>query len=55
MAIIAYFFFSSLSSVKTTSLPHTPNDLFDKIWRKGVTFGSLVQKISTPTLQPTEI
>jgi len=24
-------FFSSLSSVKTTSLPHTPKDLFDQI------------------------
>jgi len=50
MAILAYFFFSSLSSVKTKSLPHTPNDLFDQICRKGVPFGSLVQKFLTPTL-----
>ena len=28
--------FSPPYSVKTTSLPHTPNDLFDQIWRKGV-------------------
>jgi len=42
-------------SVKTTSLPHTPNDLFDQIWLKGVPFGSFVQKYSTPTLQPPEI
>ena len=26
-----------------------------QIWRKGVPFGSLVQKLSTPTLQPPEI
>ena len=45
-------FFSPPYSVKTTSLPHTPNNLFDHIWRKGVPFGSLVQKFSTPTLQP---
>ena len=50
MAILAYFLVA-LYSVKTTSLPHTPNDLFDQIWRKGVPFGSLVQKISTRTLQ----
>jgi len=55
MAILAYFFFSSLSSVKTTSLPHMPNDLFDQIWRKGVPFGSLVQKFSAPTLQAPKI
>ena len=48
-------FFSSPYSVKTTLLPHTPNDLFDHIWRKSVSFGSLVQKFSTPTLQPPEI
>ena len=41
MAILAYFF-PSLSSVKITSLPHMPNDLFDQIWRKGVPFGSMV-------------
>ena len=52
MAILAYFFFSSLSSVKTTSLQHTPNDLFDQIWRKGVPFSSLVQKFSTPLYSP---
>jgi len=48
MAILAYFFFSSQYSVKTTSLKHMPNDLFDQISRKGVPFGSLVQKFSTP-------
>jgi len=47
-------FFSSPYNVKTTSLPHTPNDLFDQIWRKDVHFSSLVQKFSTPTLQPPE-
>ena len=50
-----FFIFSSLSSVKTKSLPHTPNDLFDQIWRKGVPFGSLVQKFSTATLQAAKI
>ena len=35
-------FFSPSYSVKPT-LPHTPNDLFDQIWRKGVPFGTLVQ------------
>ena len=45
MAILAYFFFLPSSSVKTTLLPHTPNDLFNQIWRKGVPFGSLVQKL----------
>ena len=48
-------FFSPPYSVKTTSLPHMPNDLFDQIWHKGVHFGRLVQQFSTPTLQPTEI
>ena len=48
-------FFSSPYSVKTTSLTHTSNDLFDQIWRKGVPSGSLVQNFLTPTLQPPEI
>ena len=55
MAILAYFFFSSPYSVKTTSLPHTPNDLFNQICRKGVPFGRLVQTFLTPILQPPEI
>ena len=44
MAILSYFFFLP----QTTSLPHTPNDLFDQIWHKGVPFGSLMQAFSTP-------
>jgi len=48
-------FYLAACSVKTTTLPHTPNDLFDQIWRKGVPFGSLVQTFSTLTLQPPEI
>ena len=51
MAMLAYFFFSPSSSVKTTLLPHTPNDLFDQIWLKG----SLVQRFLTPTLQAPRI
>jgi len=54
MAILAYFFLAAVC-VKTTSLPHTPNDLFDQIWRKGVPFVILLQKFSTPILQPPEI
>jgi len=55
MAILAYFLFLPSSSVKTTLLPYTPNDLFDGIWRKGVPFFSLVQKFLNPTLQAPKI
>jgi len=29
-----------------------PNDLFDGVWHKGVLFGTMVQKFSSPILQP---
>jgi len=35
------FFSSASHSVKTALLTHTPNELFDQIWRKGVPFGTL--------------
>jgi len=46
------FYFSQPYSVKTLLLTHAPNDLFHC---KGVRFGSLVQKFSTPTPQAPKI
>jgi len=54
IAILAYFF-SRRHIVSKQRHCHTPNDLFDQIWRKAVPFGSLVQKILTLTIQPPEI
>jgi len=45
---IACFFRRRIPYSVWTPLPLTPNDLFDQISRKGVTFGTLVQKFSTP-------
>ena len=46
----AFLFFSwAPYSVKTPLLAHTTNNLFDHIWRKGMPFGTLVQKFSTST------
>jgi len=42
------FYLLESYSVKTPLLAHTPNDLFDQIWRKGVPIGTLVQKFLTP-------
>jgi len=41
-------FFWVLYSVKTTLLAHTRNDLFDQIWRNGVSFGTFVQNFQPP-------
>jgi len=41
------FYFSALRGVTTPLLAHTPNDLYDQLWRKGVPFGALVKKFST--------